>query len=422
MDFPVERQDNPKPIKSKKPKKSLLKSMKAVGHDIKNAAEQWWKPSNQIPQPLTPAIEEPSDLEKKMAAISIDDTATSSADNRIFLSNRVDLLRKKLFLMEEEYPKLYFDAFERFIKFESEMNEYHKNKESNPDIEKPKYAHEPTRQLSHDGIALMSHIYAQKDGSDKQPLTVRTFEGFEKIIKFIDDSPNGTDITLIIQFNKSATEALGKDLHKIAIRLEKFDSEIHAIYLDSITASSSLFFSIMKLTAYLNQFALENSKDKTIVRTYLEKNELKRQTDGLQCTVFATKDARELNRDSHSLSLFRGLSPSILPKQDSHHDYSIPPKYLKGLQSRTYQELASKNFGNTVVSRKGQTLNEVYAKHPDQSYIPHFSKKYESLVMACANSLTDAELDTAINNYTAEGITTERLAAVYSNKSTPRKG
>lgn len=422
MDFSVERQDNPKSIKSKKPKKSLLKSMKAVGHDIKHAAEQWWKPSDQIPQPLTPVIDEPSDLQKKMATISIDDRATSSEDNRIFLSNRDDLLRKKLFLMEEEYPKLYFDAYQRLEKFEIEMAKYNKNKESNPDIEKPKYAHEPTRQLSHDGVALMSHIYAQKDGSAKQPLTVRTFEGFEKIIKFIDNSPNGTDITLIIQFDKSFIDIIGKDLHRLAVRLEKIDSAIHAIYLDSAITSNTLIFSTMKLTACINEIALKNAKEKTIVHTHLEKSGIGRQTDKFQCTVFAIKDARELNKDNHSLSLFQGSNPNVLPKQDSHHDYSIPAKYLKGLQSRTYQEFASNHFGDTVVSRKGLTLKEVYAKHPDQSYIPHFSKKYESLVMACANSLTDAELDTAINNYTAEGLTTERLTAVYANKSTLRKG
>lgn len=413
--------------KSKKKHKSRTRTafnhIQTFGHDVKNSIEQWWKPSSS--NQVSPSSTQPDDeIQQKIAILNLEDsTSDKSEDNDILfhqkfqgsaLKNDAMLLRKKLFLTEEDFPDLYRDINEKRIKFKMDMAAY------NPlNGEEPKYVHEPTTQLSHDGLALLSHIYAQKDNLKKQPIVIKTFEGFKKIVNFIDDLPNDTSITLIMQFNEGIPPFLSKDIHRISMRLEKINAEIHAIYLDSVNDSQTLAIASLKLNQFIHENATKHNKEKTVLHVHLsqlEKN-ISRQTDHFQCSVFATKDARELNRSTNSKDLFKELGISNTGKEDSQHYYCPPAKYLKGLQSRSAQEVALAKFSDTVVARKGLTLKEIYAKHPNQSYIPHFSKKYETLVIQYANRLSEVELNTAINNYKAEEITPERLQLVYGNNN-----
>lgn len=424
MDFPVDTHHLDKPKKSKVKSKSKTKhknrasaffnGIQTFAQHMINTTEQWWQSSNQnLTQ--SPA---PNNITQQIVNTSENNSMTSSEESDISadilnlsLTNvKNDLLRKKLFLTEEECPIIYQDIKERLTKFKADMAQYEKGQ-----IKKPKYVHELILQLSHDGLALLSHLYAQKDGSCKQPIVVKTFEGFEKIVTFIDDSPNDISVTLIVQFDKGLEPFMGKDFHRVAMRLEKINSEIHAIYLESAVASNTFALSTLKLNQFINENALRNTKEKTIFHVHLNKleNEIARQNDKFQCTVFATKDARELNRYNNSIDLFKDLGIENSSKDGPVDDYNLPPKYFKGVQSRVVQKSILATFGDEVVTRKGLTLKAVYLKHPDQSYIPHFSKKYETLVMHCANSLTDNALNEAINNYCAETITPQRLQAIY---------
>lgn len=443
MDLPVDKHhlDKSKKNKAKPKTKHKKHGARAFFKDIKHSAKEWWKSSNHASSPATQPNVDVSiefltsqQLEKQIAQLSFEDSLVTSSltseshgislgttPQESALDNKTDLLRKRLFLIEEKYPDLYRDVNERLAKFKMDMTTYEYAQIENPNIQKPKVVHRPVTQLSHDGLALMSHLYAKKDGSAKQPIVVKTFKGFEKIVTFVDNSLNDVSVTLIIQFDKGIVPFLEKDIHRVAMRLEKINSEIHAICLDSVATSRTLAISTLKLNQFVIKNALKNSKEKTTLHIHLSQfeNELDRQNDKFQCSVFSAKDARELNRDNN---LILDLKKSItFSKEDSQHYYNIPPKYLKGLQSQTNQTLVSTKFGDEVVTRKGLTLKEVYLKHPDQSYIPHFSKKFEMLVMQCTASLTDAELNTVISNYRAEEITAERLNLVYGNKPVLRK-
>lgn len=283
--------------------------------------------------------------------------------------------------------------------------------DKNLKTKKPKHIHKPTTQLSHDGIALISHLYAQKDHSPKQPIAVKTFEGFKKIVNLVAHSSNDVSLSLIIQFDEEYDSSHGEDNHRIAMKIEKRNLEIHIAFLDSIVDSHTKLFCILTLEKILKDTQIHLHHES-------QKNRRKRQNDLFQCTVFSIKDARQLNRNTLSEFLICANSTQdYTNKNSSNYTYTLPPTYLKGIQSRTYQKLSLKKSANEIVSRKGLTLEDVYSKHPDQSYIPHFSKKYEALVMTCANSLNDAELDAAINNYKAEEISVERFNSIYSNSN-----
>lgn len=416
----LDKKSKPKKAKTKKRVGTFFNTIHTVGQHVINNTSEWWASSNQKPSQPDSSFDTPSFLlENNDLLLQIE----ANILNLSFTNQKNDLLRKRLFLLEEDYAGLYKEIKMRLAKFEIDMTQYNEKIAVGNEsilIEKPKHVHAPSVQLSHDGLALMSYIYAKKDGSCKQPIVVKTFEGFEKIVIFVDDSPNDIAVSLIVQFDTGMGAFFGKDVHRIAIRLEKINSEIHAIFLDSVTASQTLGISTLKLNQFIRENALKNSKEKTPLHVYFHdfKNEIVRQKDKFQCTVFATKDARELNRNNESIL---NLNIKTSSKKDSQNSYPLPANYLKGLQSRADQTAALAKFGDEIVSRKGLTLKAVYLKHPKQSYIPHFSKKYETLVMECAEHLTDFELDMAINNYRAEEISAERLKLVYGNNNSSVK-
>ena len=336
--------------------------------------------------------------------------------------NRKNLLIKRLFKTQDENPDLYYRDNIRHEKFEKDMSKYNKIIASNKEaiMEKPKRVYPPIIQLSHDGLALMSYLYAQKDNSPKQPIVVRTFEDFENIVTFIDNSTSDIGLTLIFQCNEPFNDYYGKNIHHVALKLEKINSEVRVIFLDSIISSNTQVFCKIIIGETLKKNGEKFSRKPNKIHCYYEKftGNIPRQYDRYQCTIFATKDARELNRDNELDFLKNStLSSSNSNNAKCSYKYVLPPKYLKGVQSRSYQTVALDKFGEEIVTRKGNSLSAVFNKHPEQSYIPHFSKKYLRLVTEFATTHSDIELDNAINMYSAEKLTPEKLVSVYGNKN-----
>lgn len=418
---------------------SIFDGLYAVGQNAINVIQNWWNPlpnpneelqqhqietNDSIPLVVdSPGLSLP---EIEIQPIEIKDdiflnvSLETNVENPAIDEERQNFLIKRLFLTQEENPGLYRDANNRLVAFEQDMVKYNATVALHAEakVEKPKRVHPPTIQLSHDGLALMSYLYAKKDNSPKQPIVVRTFIAFKNIVKFVDDSPSDIALTLIVQFEEDYNCSFGIDVHRIALKLEKVNSELRAIYADSTISSNTSLLCNMSMGNALEENAKTHSRKKTILHQFSENQKEKstRQNDGFQCTVFTTKDARQLNRDN-DVEIFKDLKLYYSTEEWHLYYYDFPAVFLKGLQSRSYQTAALAKFGEEIVTRKGATLKEVYEKHPEQSYIPHFSKKYLKLVTDFANTHTDAELNDAIDMYSAEKLTSEQLQSVFAKKS-----
>lgn len=430
------REHKTKQPNSKRAKTSIFNGLNTIGEGIIGAVQNWWNPLTNPNRKLQqhqietndsiPLVVDSPDLslsEIEIQPIEIKDDIflnvclETNIENPAIDEHRQNLLIKRLFLTQEENPGLYQEANKRFAQFQENMAKYNEAMalDTNTNVEKPKHIDAPTIQLSHDGLALMSYLYAQKDNSPKQPIIVRTFDAFDNIVKFIDDSPSDVALTLIVQFEKPFNDVFGKDVHRMALKLEKKDSELRVIYLDSVINSNTQLFCDLMLNHTLEDNAKKHSRNTTTSHLYKEQGKTVRQNDGFQCTVFTTKDARQLNRDNQ-LEFLKELKAYSSFKNMHKYQYDLPAVYLKGIQSRAYQTVALDKFGEEIVTRKGNTLKEVYQKHAEQSYIPHFSEKYLKWVTEFANTHTDAELNQAIDMYSAEKLTSEQLECVFAKK------
>lgn len=107
------------------------------------------------------------------------------------------------------------------------------------DARKPGRRGEPVEQLSPKGIAVLLHILGEKEGKP-QPLIASTTSDFLYVIKLIQDSPPGTQVTVI--FQPTEGNVLFSALHKTVFKFEKTDSKVNAIHIDS-TGNDTYFSS-----------------------------------------------------------------------------------------------------------------------------------------------------------------------------------
>lgn len=260
-------------------------------------------------------------------------------------------------------------------------------------------------QLSPKGLALLSYLYAQKDGCERQPVIASTLAAFSHVIKLIAAAVEGTQLTVIFQATDASCEYA---LHKTTCKIERrrddvliinMDSTLNKIYPDLCESITRTTLNDLKISYqfYRIAMALNNETSK------------KRQLDWYQCGIFATKDARQLNRDMH-------FSTQLMPCSDVLGTFNLPVQYLKSIQSTPYRKQVLLVHGNEIVNRGNMTLSQIYEKYQEpESYARHFSKKYHDKVRVFLNENRENPYD--VREYTAMydagSLSPERLASIY---------
>lgn len=291
----------------------------------------------------------------------------------------------------------------------------------------------PTEQLSPKGLSLLSYLYAKKDHTTQQPLIASSVEDFKHIIKLLDNSKNGTTVTIIFQpakyIDNYYIQKFG-NVHKTVFKIRKTEKGLYMLNMDS-----SGYYIYPDTGKNLAEIALEEIAEKEnrkptklffAKQEHLIGEDLSRQADEYQCGIFATKDARQLNRDNSILeSAFLNKDLSDLNFYTT--SYAMPAEYLKGIQSRTLAGKLSERHGETKVTRKGKTLTETQKKIRElkdekgnvlatiPEYISYFSKKYQHLVSKFVedNKENVEKIKAATEEYDAGKMTLEKLEALY---------
>jgi hypothetical protein len=338
-----------------------------------------------------------------------------------FASESATIDVDQFFLKITDYPALYKKAIELSKQTEAER------KESGSENKSKKVFLYPIEQLSPVGLAMMSHLYAIKDNSQRQPLIASTVDDFIKLVKLMDQASPGTEVTVILQptdLEGTYQENLFSSVHKTVFKIKKTDADLQMINMDG--AASESYGSI--IADWTKDALKENSQ--TILSIGLHENELKknkkkpedtaketfsRQTSEYECGVFAIKDARQMNRDSGFVeNIMVEKNKSTAEEDESTYRYNLPPDYLKSIQSNTYANQIMPTYGKEEVTRRGKTLEQTRDKHGD-AYIYHFSKKFHDEVQQFVGINKDkvTEIQEAVNRYDAGKITLPELEKRY---------
>ncbi len=361
----------------------------------------------------------------------------------------------EFFLEEKHYSELYWEAKDLFS-LSSEEKILRK-------IDPEKIFLAPIEQLSPKGIALMLHLYAQKDKDPRQPLIASTKIDLQKIVILMDNAAIGTEITVIFQ----PTDAVQGFLvvHKTVFTIKKIEHGLQILNMESGGGPYAYFG-----WKYINEALEQNAKalDRKITSCFRamqkesEKHEVgkrkifpeyfSRQTNGYECGVFAIKDARQINRDPSFLDKVMKTAlhqESALPQQiekkpkteveaktdlecelfpadsdsiDLNTDfikYELPPEYLKGMQSNAYESYVLPMYGDKVVNRKGKTLADIREKHRN-AYIQHFSQKFHDKVEMYVRQHQDSiDIKALVAQYDAGKINAQELEYRYGRPKKP---
>lgn len=358
--------------------------------------------------------------------------------------------RSAFFIRFKSFPFLYNQAIA--------FSKLSKKEKIAQDIDPKKNFPEPIEQLSPKGLALLSYLYAKKDLNDRQPLIASTIADFKHLVILLDNALFETTVTVLFQ----ATDAKAHIFHKTACLLRKNICGFHILTIDSTKHLSRTLALYILVDKALTQNASSLARPKTILFTAIQKICLKDKTKGVEdsntygrqankyeCGTFATKDARQLNRDLAFIESIMGPYPplstssktpleakcSIQDILDNGTDtidnakaivcdpiptiqYEIPPQYLKGIQSNTYADKMLLLYSDCVVTRKGKTLKETREKHGD-AYIQHFSQKYHQWVNDILSQYDASTIKTFVESYDAGKMTARKLEQRYAAAPRP---
>lgn len=325
-----------------------------------------------------------------------------------------EVLIDEFFLKMKDFPMMYRDAQTRFELYKA-------GKLPGKEIKAP------AEQLSPKGLALMSYIYAQVDNDPAQPLVSDSIESLHHISKLMDDARPGTVVTLIFQpagkiGSRSQTKGVWANffasVHKTTVRLERQEDGLLAIGMDGTNNTVYPELVADEIAHSLEQNAAEKKRKATDVFFYMGKAETdSRQKSFFECGIFATKDARELNRDlAFQIDFDTATEESV--KDNLHiYTYTLPTVCLKSAQSKTDLAETLEELGETVVTRKGKTLAEKIDQFGG-SYAQHYAEKYNELVKNFVAKHNAEEVKLAVSTYNAHAMTAEKLADIYGPKNT----
>ncbi len=323
----------------------------------------------------------------------------------------------EFFLKESENPQLYHQAKEAYAS--------------------RKVRFEPVEQLSPKGLALLSAYFADKEGSEAQPVIASSSEDLEYILLLIGEAPIGTQISIIFQMTDA--DELGpyyQDFgsgHKTVLKLEKQEDTVQIVHMDSTNNRTygNICYSLIQEVygeseqpfVYYQQAQIENTHKN-------DGSTFSRQVDEYQCGTFSVKDARALGRERSFLETVETEHvPPIrrrngrLTGPSNRYTYELPATSFKSIQHRRFAESALEQYGDRVVTSRERTLQETHEKHGDSGYIQHFSEKYNQIV---SRRLSEHEnspevIYADVERYDAANMTVERLAEVYGPTDVQQK-
>ncbi len=280
----------------------------------------------------------------------------------------------------------------------------------------------PEEQLSPKGLALISHLYSERDKSEVQPLICDSIRGLHHVTALMDDAPLGTSVTVIFEPTNlddashiGAWHMLFSAAHKTVFKFDRTAAGVRVICVDGTNNDAYSSFPMIEMVKALQENAKRNNKPMTHLDVYkgITKPD-DRQKSGFECGIFAIKDARQVNQDSRFDEgyLAAAEAQQVYLDNAASYKYIMPTSYLKSSQSRTaYKEILKENK-DEVVTMKGKTLQQAYDKYED-SYANYFAKKYNKQVRAFIEGKSLAEIKEIVEKYDASKMTMERLIAIY---------
>lgn len=237
----------------------------------------------------------------------------------------------EFFLKKEDHPGLYSKAFQLFAAAkELQMDE----KKSD------KLFAEPIEQLSPKGIALISALYAKKDGNEKQPVIASTKEAFKKIVKMMDDEsvPIGTAVTVIFQ-----PTDMTNPIHKTVCKFEKQASGLNVVHIEG-TANDTYGNTCFDLVAEaLQDNAHENNRTRTEFEFYMQQH----LTNPHGYSFIAQEFDKMPDKEKLDNRTALGLLPFLIKFKEDVWIYGLDPN------------------GNTILTRSSHP--EIYQKIQFQS-------------------------------------------------------
>lgn len=321
----------------------------------------------------------------------------------------------EFFLKESEHKDMY-----------EKVNELYQKNVNNP-VLKEKFP-KPIEQLSPKGLALLSYHYAIKDGNMRQPVIASTSEDLYHVARLMTEAPAGTEITIIFQPTVPIRSTIWAfpPQHKTVIKLERTESDLNVVLMDSSTNKTysrfccyslmgNAFKHVQKKAINFNYYFQEDPQNPNS-KNPNKPDSFSRQIDSYQCGVFACKDARFLNRENQVTRKLKSR-PMIDCDIGDHKmfSYEFFPESFKGIQSKIYSDYALKAHGNKVVTRKGKTLEQTYEKHKVYGYIYHFSKKFHDNITHLIKKHKDHPevIRAAVEQYDAGKLSLKKLIEIY---------
>lgn len=321
---------------------------------------------------------------------------------------------EELFLPQFKISALYSDARERH---NTARKQFKEAKDSRADtssaLKELKKAHKPMTQLSPKGLAILSHLFAEKEDDPRQPLIASSSDALSHIAQLMFESKNGTQCAVIFQPAGDGDLPYGVSSgHKTTVHFEKKDNGLFVICTDSVNNDWTYEFIKQKILSSINK----QESDKIFFYKPDKSCKAARQKDVYQCGIFAIKDARELNRNRSKYIL-----------DNNTYTYTVQnPAYFKMVQSEREQDEYAQRFSESAANRKNESLATVYQKKRVKSsenplpYVGYFSRKYFILVKKYweENQSNNDKMRSDISQYDAQKMTSELLHSVYGPKVT----
>lgn len=249
---------------------------------------------------------------------------------------------------------------------------------------------EPVEQLSPAGIALNLYIQSKKDKSNVYPLLADSIDALYETIDSLLISPFNSKITIILQPTHLGRETKDdfednyslSESHKSVLHIERTSEGLRVIHVDSLVG-----YGDTKLRAIFRDRILKKMKDDDFLLEWFQEDpkHKDRQKDEYQCGIFAMKDAIQVSRDA-SFSEKIKKSSELMQENDERsklrikvYSYTLPPEYLKSLQSEKEGKAVLQAHGDEIVTRKKESLGGVFKKHEKKpgGYVHYFSEKYQ---------------------------------------------
>lgn len=233
-----------------------------------------------------------------------------------------------------------------------------------------------SKQLSDQGIALLSKIHEEEEGCDYQPLFCEGESAMQHVVNELLKTPIGTEVVLVcdnIYTNKKTQ--IERTSHRYAIKL------IH----------TSEGYTEIKVDSRRNYITISDENNIFLGKT---------QNDTFSCGVYAAKAAYKLLKIQGTATLKRSLDEF---KKSTQSATVFIGKEAWRKQHRKHRKIATIEK-ESKESKESNTIND---------YAQYFAKKQCEQVLEWLEQHTEKEAVAAVKKFDAMSITSRDLAARY---------